>query len=102
MLSLKGSLASKMFIFHRNRGLAEKLKSFRIYANEYKLTEIWKDAFRIEDSEPTTAPTPDGDLFRSEFYAVASMMLGCVKRQVGLAQKRTEIRRQASCWSLKA
>jgi hypothetical protein len=46
-----------MFVFHLNRGLAEKVMGIRIYANEYKLSEIRRDAFRIEDSQPMDAPS---------------------------------------------
>jgi hypothetical protein len=46
-----------MFVFHLNRRLAENVRSIRVYANEYKLTDIRKYAFRIEDLEPAAAPS---------------------------------------------
>jgi hypothetical protein len=38
-----------MFLFYLNRSLAEKVSSVQIYANEYKLKEIRRDGFRIEN-----------------------------------------------------
>ncbi len=39
-----------IMLFYFNRGLAEKVRSISVYANEYKLTEIKADGLRIEDS----------------------------------------------------
>jgi hypothetical protein len=40
-----------MLLFHLNRSLAEKVRSFRLYANEYELAEISSNGFSIRDSE---------------------------------------------------
>jgi hypothetical protein len=40
-----------MFLFHLNRSLAEKVSNIRIYANEYKLKEISRSGFSIEESK---------------------------------------------------
>jgi len=42
------------FIFHLNGGLARKVKTIRIFANEYKLSQINREEFRIY--EPENAP----------------------------------------------
>jgi len=42
-------LDESMFLFYLNRSLAEKVSSVQIYANEYKLKEIRRDGFRIEN-----------------------------------------------------
>jgi hypothetical protein len=39
-----------MFLFCLNRTLAEKVRAIHIYANEYKLTEISVNGFRIDNS----------------------------------------------------
>jgi hypothetical protein len=39
-----------MFLFWINRSLAEKVNAIHIYANEYKLTDIGRDGFHIDDS----------------------------------------------------
>ena len=46
-----------MFLFHLNRRLAEKVRSIRIYANEYVLNEIGASGFGVEPSvvEPEVA-----------------------------------------------
>jgi hypothetical protein len=42
-------LDESMFLFYLNRSLADKVDSIQIYANEYKLKEIRRDGFKIEN-----------------------------------------------------
>ena len=78
-------LDESMFLFYLNRSLADKVNSIQIYANEYKLKEIRRDGFRVEndfrgkkgvslvfsdeelaDAWVTLAP-PDASTFRIRF-----------------------------------
>ena len=67
-------LDESILLFYLNRSLAEKVSSVQIYANEYKLKEIRRDGFRIENEFREKAGV--SLVFSSEELADAWVTLG--------------------------